>query len=275
VGRLIAAVTDTDNGQGVDVLFVTGTGGTCTFTLGPANPAKPLRFGVGQPGRRSSVWRLWANRGKDDVYVATRQSAGIFKVSLHESGDWRFQWVSHDHGDVWFTTHEGDEPQGRIIDRWSRPPASTTGWTGALSIWVPALDVSEIPRDAEPGHDAQWVEPAGPDAATEFRLVLVQPGRGLFELTAALQGPDAGLAFVNGFRLAGGEAVLLFAAKKHLGDDFRRDLARVRQEQRVQVPPDFNLAPESGPRAAAITVDDDGCRNIWDLSLAHSEDNQR
>jgi len=176
---------------------------------------------------------------------------------------------------VWFTTREGDEPQGRIIDRWSRPPAGATGWTDALSIWVPALDVSEIPRDPEPGHDAQWVEPAGPEAATEFRLVLVQPGQGLFNLTAALQGPDSGLAFVNGFRLAGGETVLLFAAKKRLGDDFRRDLGRVRQEQRAQVPPDFNLAPESGPRAAAITVDDDGYRNIWDLSLAQSEDDQR
>ena len=192
--RLIAAVTDSGNGQGVDVLLVTGSGDARTFTLGPANPRKPLRFAVGRPGRRSSVWRLWANRGKDDVYIATRQSAGIFKVSLHESGDWRLQWVGDGHGDVWFTTRDGDEPQGRIIDRWPRPPAGATGWTDALSIWVPALDVSEVPRDAEPGQDAQWVEPAGPEAAIEFRLVLVQPDRGLFELTAALQGPDAGLA---------------------------------------------------------------------------------
>jgi hypothetical protein len=176
---------------------------------------------------------------------------------------------------VRFTTRDGDEPQGRIIDRWSRPPAGATGWTDALSIWVPALDVSEIPRDAEPGHDAQWMEPAGPEAATEFRLVLVQPGRGLFELTAALQGPDAGLAFVNGFRLAGGEAVLLFAAKKRLNDDLRRSLARARQEQRARVPPDFNLTPESGPRLAAVAVDDDGYRNVWDLSLAQPQDHQR
>lgn len=105
--------------------------------------------------------------------------------------------------------------------------------------------------------------------------MLAQPGQGLFNLTAALQGPDAGLALVNGFRLAGGEAVLLSAATKRLNDDFRRDVARVRQEQQAQVPPDFNLAPETGPRAAAITVDDDGHRNIWDLSLAQPQDFQR
>ena len=43
----------------------------------------------------------------------------------------------------------------------------------------------------------------------------------------------------------------------------------------MQVPPDFNLAPETGPRAAAVTVDDDGYRNIWDLTLAQSHDPQR
>jgi hypothetical protein len=275
VDRLVAAVIDSDNGQGVDVLFVTGTGDARTFTLGPANPKKPLRFAVGRPGQRSSVWRLWANRGKNDVYLATRQSAGIFKISLHESGDWRLQWVRDDHGDVTFTTRDGDEPQGRIIDRWPRPSAGATGWTDALSIWVPTLDVSEIPGDAEPGHDAQWVEPAGPEAATEFRLVLVEPGRGPFELTAALQGPDAGLALVDGFWLGGGEAVLLFAATKRLNDDLRGSLARARQEQRAQIPPEFTLAPESGPRLAAVAVDDDGYRNIWDLTLAHSQDYQR
>jgi hypothetical protein len=266
--RLLAAVIASDNHQGVDVLFVTGMGDARTFTLGPANPKKPLRFAVGRPGRRSSVWRLWANRGKDDVYIAARQSAGILKVSLHESGDWRLQWVGDDHGDVSFTTRDGDESQGRVIDRWSRPPAGATGWTDALSIWVPTRDVSEIPGDAEPGHDAQWVEPAGPEAATEFRLVLVEPGQGPFELTAALQGPDAGLALVNGFRLAGGEAVLLFAATKRLNNDLRQSLVRARQEQQAQIPSDFNLAPESGPRLAAVAVDDDGYRNIWDLTLA-------
>lgn len=46
------------------------------------------RFGVSAAdGRRSSIWRVWADRGKSDIYVAMRSVAGIVKVSLHQSGD--------------------------------------------------------------------------------------------------------------------------------------------------------------------------------------------
>lgn len=269
--RLFAAVeeTETVDGEGVQVLLGTGTGETLKFVLGPANPNEPIRFAVGWPGRRSTLWRLWASRNKDDVYLATRRSAGIFKISLHESGDWRLQWVGSERRDVTFTSLQAEEPQGRVLHQWARPPAGATGWTDALSIWVPAEDVSDIPGDAEPGHDAQWLAPAASGGATEFRVVLVQPGLGLFELTAALQGPDAGLALVNGFRLAGGEAVLLLAATQRLDDRLREDLAAARQEHRRTVAAsEFDLAPESGPRSAFITVDDDGHRNFWDLSLA-------
>lgn len=270
--RLFAAVTDyPDDGQRVQVVLTTDAGEPLTFSLGPANPKAPVRFAVGRPGWRSSVWRLWANRDRSDVYVATRQSAGIFKVSLHESGDWRLQWVGSDRGEVTFTSFEEEPPQGRVMHQWSRPPASATGWTDALSIWVPRQDVSEIPGDGEPGHDAQWLEPAAPGGATELRLVLVQPGRGLFELTAALRGPDASLALVNGFRLAGGEAALLFAATQRLNRGLRQDLEKVRQRARAQAAPGFDLDPQSGPRTAVIDVNDDGHRNLWDLSLADAQ----
>lgn len=235
-----------------------------------SHPKKPLRFAVGWPGRRSTVWRLWAGKNKDDVYLATRRSAGIFKISLHESGDWRLQWVSAEHGDVTFTSAAENEPQGRVLHQWQRPQTSATGWTDAMSIWVPAEDVVEIPGDEESGVDSQWLAPAAPGAATEFRVVLVRPGRGVFELTAALQGPDAALALVNGFQLAGGEAVLLFAATQRLAQDLRLQLDEVRQQQRHEAhkASGFDLSPESGPRAALISVDPNGHRNFWDLSLA-------
>jgi len=46
-----------------------------------------IRLGVGsREGAKSGVWRIWAGKGKSDVYLAVRSYAGIFKVSLHESG---------------------------------------------------------------------------------------------------------------------------------------------------------------------------------------------
>lgn len=59
---------------------------------------------LGRRARVSSLWRLGANREKDDVYLATRQSAFIFKISLHASGDKRLQWVGQNRGDVTYTS---------------------------------------------------------------------------------------------------------------------------------------------------------------------------
>lgn len=51
------------------------------------NPGFISRFGVGHPDRlQSGTWRVWADPGKSDVYIAIRTIAGTFKVSLHESG---------------------------------------------------------------------------------------------------------------------------------------------------------------------------------------------
>ncbi len=266
-GRALAAVVETDDGQ-AQVLMAASEGEPLIFPLPAASPKKPLRFAVGRPGMRSSLWRLWANRGKDDVYLSTRRSAGIFKISLHESGDWRLQWVGQDRRDVTFTSLVGPEPEGRILHRWTRPPAGPSGWTDALSIWVVHGDVAEIPGDGEPGHDAQWLEPPPEGGAIELRVVLAPPGPVLVDLTAALEGPGSGLAFVNGFRLAGGDTVLLFAARTMLDEAKLAGIARLRREHRASVGPNFDLSPETGPRATAITVDDDGYRNFWDLSLA-------
>lgn len=45
---------------------------------------KGIRFAVGEPGgARSSVWRVWMNDRRDDVYIAARSLASEVKVSLH------------------------------------------------------------------------------------------------------------------------------------------------------------------------------------------------
>jgi hypothetical protein len=54
-----------------------------------------IRLAVGDPdGPRSTVWRVWANRRSSDVYVAARVLGGVAKVSLHQSGRWRFAFTT-------------------------------------------------------------------------------------------------------------------------------------------------------------------------------------
>ena len=51
-----------------------------------------VRFAVGGPNRPwSTVWRLWTGKGTSDVYISARTLGGALKVSLHESGTWRFR----------------------------------------------------------------------------------------------------------------------------------------------------------------------------------------
>ncbi len=38
------------------------------------------------PKPQSAIYRIWSNKGKSDVYASIRDIAGVFKVSLHESG---------------------------------------------------------------------------------------------------------------------------------------------------------------------------------------------
>lgn len=269
--QLYMAVVDLGVAIGVDVRMITSADAVQHFTLPPANPNKPIRFGVGQPGRRSSVWRLWANKQKDDVYLATRHSAGVFKISLHESGDWRLQWVgrdSPDPGDVTFTPLDDSPRAGRVLHQWSRPPSDGPGWTDAVSLWVPSEDVQEIPCDSEPGHDAQWLVAPRPGDATEFRLLLVEPAEErVFNLTAAVEQPHSSFGLVNGFRLASGTAVLLTAATSRLHDSVRDELGKVRDKAAANVSPEFDLAAHTGPRTLPLNTDDRGRLNFWDLSL--------
>jgi hypothetical protein len=56
-------------------------------------PGGEIRVVVGEPGKQSGAWKIWAGPNKSDVYLGLRAVLGHQKWSLHESGDWRYQWV--------------------------------------------------------------------------------------------------------------------------------------------------------------------------------------
>lgn len=233
--------------------------------LGPAHPNRPIRFCVGEPGRRSTIWRLWAGKKKSDIYIASRKSAGIFKVSLHESGDWRIQWVNRDPS-VHVASYEGEHiGAGRIIHQWVRTPSSG-GWTDGVSIWVPGSEVVSVPGDSEPYQDVQWMQAPPEGWAVEFRVVLLECRRA-YSVGAALSQPGSSLALVNGFFLPSGEVLVLLASTKRMTKPQLEGVQRSRQETPDRLPPDFDLDPATGPRSAVIALDSDGYTNIWDLAL--------
>jgi hypothetical protein len=75
-------------------------------------------------------------------------------------------------------------------------------------------------------------------------------------------------AVVNGFRLATGEVLVIFAALWPLDDERLRSLTEIRAWARTQLDPAFDVSPSTGPRTAAIETEEDGHPNVWDLSLS-------
>ena len=89
-------------------------------------------FAVGEPdGPGSAIWAVQAPTNKRDVYIAGFGIGGIQKVSLHRSGDWRYQWTSEQ------AAKPGLSGKGRIIEQWTRPSEALPGWTEAFQIWIP------------------------------------------------------------------------------------------------------------------------------------------
>ncbi len=220
-------------------------------SLDVPGPGGKIRVAVGRPGHRSSVWRVWANQNKSDVYVAARVLAGTQKFSLHESGDWRNQWVTKEQAKR-FTSKEN-----RVMDRWPRPPARPGGWTTGLTIWVPSDDLLDITDDKQSLAGVDWIPEPPPDSAIGIHVVVAEPDRGFVTLRAA--------APMDGFRLADGRVVLVVVSVHRLADIDRLWLDQQRVRARAAA---GSVAGEAAPgrRMALFGNDSEGNRLVWDLS---------
>jgi hypothetical protein len=227
-----------ERGEQIGAFHLTGSGGQ-------------IRVGVGRPGHRSGVWRIWANKGKSDVYVAARSIAGIQKFSFHESGDWRHQWVTPEQAEK-FTAG-----RNRVMDRWPRPPDGPGGWTKALSIWVPKEDVQRIEDDDQGSEGVMWT-PEPPDGfAVGIHVVVAKTDLGSVRVSGARP--------LGGFPLASAEVVLVLIALAEVDDEQRQRIEQFRAEALAKVPVE-GLAAAKAPRVSLFGFDDQGNRIVWNLA---------
>jgi hypothetical protein len=110
---------------------------------------------------------VFANRASSDVYMGIRSSADLHKISLHESGDFRYQLIGMtqetlDRPDLaFFSTSGGDGGRGRILHKWPRPEPGPHGRIDCLNIVVPAEDLQRGPAGPRDLKDVVWI-PAPP-----------------------------------------------------------------------------------------------------------------
>ncbi len=94
----------------------------------------------------SSIWRIWSSG--NDVYIAVRSLGGIFKTSLHASGQYRHAFVN---------TSEAERflPPGRdrAVVKWTRPDQQVPGGTLLFQVVIPEPGLASylphyaLPRD--------------------------------------------------------------------------------------------------------------------------------
>ena len=95
-----------------------------------------VRFAVGNTaGQRSSVWRVWKSRTKDDVYLAPRPMAHSLKGSLHASGLCYFSITSDKYAQM---ADSGSAPHKRAFVRWHRPSTPKNAFVCATKLLFPS-----------------------------------------------------------------------------------------------------------------------------------------
>lgn len=234
--------------------------------LGMASKKEAFRFCVGTPAARSSVWRVFAGRNASDVYIAIRSSAGLHKISLHESGDFRYQLIGmvqedmdRDDFAIVSLVDEGEESAktGRILHRWVRPDPNPEGWTECFRLVIPADDLMRGPAGPKDIGGVEWIPTPDPGRAVAVRGFLVDPGQGEADFSELVR-EEGIFSYLGGFKLPSGQVFILFSATVTLRVSENQILKDTRKAGRDKAHPGFDWAEEEGPRILAYPADESG-----------------
>lgn len=170
-----------------------------------------LRFGLASEALGySTCWRVWYQKGKSDVYVAGRTTAGMFKISLHESGQCHVGHTS--------TQARKDRiPKERRLWKTWRRPEPKNGLSIPFHLIIPVGSLRpRLPN--EPNGKPKptlWIEPVvsdpAPDgliAATYFTFAFLDRPFSALELTQRTPPSSIPIGGIEG--LPNGQRLLVY-----------------------------------------------------------------
>jgi hypothetical protein len=221
-----------------------------------------VRVSWGEMGRRAGIWNIVANPN-GEVYIMERNTGGFLKVSLHKSGEWRYQWV-RDNAEKNSLVKAVIESKGsRIIDRWNRPVAlEGETVTPAYTIFTSGQDITFVQDDESIEDKVCWLPPPEEDETAFFSIFFLRPTGTAIEF-------KGGYVPINAFALKTGEALLLAAARRKMKDDERAQLIKYRELLANARDYVSQNVPSAGPNLRALLPrhNEDGNRYILDLSM--------
>lgn len=257
------AISVVSTADGSEVVVWHGNGGVDRYRIRRAGPNVAIRFAAGEPGRRGTVWRLWANRDTDDVYLASRHTAGELKVSFHQSGDWRVQLVQPDRPKSIHVRDLVGQQRGRILLQWRRPAPDDAGWTYCVSIVLPGHHLVDTLVDA--WEDVQWHRPPETGEHVEFLVHIVEPNRGTVMYGNLFRELHAHLAYLDALELSSGKIALVIALRIKTPPDEALYIERLEELGRdgERESPPFDAAV--GPRNLVMGSNEEGVPRFYDL----------
>lgn len=175
-------------------------------------PEGVIRFAVGEPGKQSAIWRIFApNPDTFDVYVGARAMLQWMKWSLHQSGNWRFGWVESEKALTRAEELVGlTDDDDRAMFKWDRPEEiRNTGLTRGLEIRVRHQDLIEVAQPEKAPADTIWI-PAPPVSYKTCLAVFIARAKQPEVIDVPTFHPLAGIS------LADGRAALLIAEQQPL-----------------------------------------------------------
>lgn len=210
-----------------------------------------LRFGAGPPPRPySSVWLLWRQKRSDDLFLASRDVAGMFKMSMHQSGVWTAAW----------TTQSDIRVEGsgnRRVDQWSRSPEFAPGWTQGITVNIPYVSVT-LPAVASPAESSvRWIRPPVSGQQLHF-IVLIGPGQ--IARWAAMVRPNDEL--VGTVPLLSGGLAGVVASWLPATDEQQRKSEELQRDIRIG-----GITPDNFTGGSLIGLAPDRIIGAWELPL--------
>lgn len=214
-----------------------------------------VRFAIGEPGLRSSVWRVWAGKNSSDVYIAAREAAGVQKFSLHESGRWRYAYTAQAVG------KQIPEDMDRAIDKWDRRDFDEAGRLPAVAIEARAKDLCVVPNDDAPT-TVRWIAPEPEGSYTSIQISIIRPDTGF-------RFPIGGV-LIDGIRLANDWFVWIVAATETGHAEKWAGLEEIRDRAVAANP---KVREVEAPRLVIFgNHDETGIRLVYDMTVPVAED---
>src|SRR5262249_19134162 len=137
-----------------------------------------LQVCIGSPRLRSALWRFFARRGSEDVYVTCPEMRSSYKVSIHEGGACHLAFASDEHareaergwqGEV--ATQGASSESGRCVEQW-RLREDRAGVATPLHVFIPA-DYLSVMSDQGVRHGRiVWLPPSRAGTAVALTLAV-------------------------------------------------------------------------------------------------------